>query len=428
MVSGRATQRALVVHPDPGLRESLSRLLTEAGRIVGAAPIGRDGLKRALEDPPDLVLLGERPSDESLAFLRSYRSVHPHAPVVVLADNGDDGLMLLREGAYDRLCLPVRPEELGILLNRVEEREQLRREVDALRAAVSSTSADDLVVADSQAMRDLLGLAARSAMREGPVLLLGETGTGRETLARAVHRMGPRRAGLFVPVNCGALTETELRAEVLGEPGSRTPPRLLAAAEGGTLFLRELDALPACFHDRLRDLLARRPETGITRSGVRLIASSTAPLPTLESAFEAVLTVPPLRERREDIPGLVTHFLREAAERLGRPISLTPQAMAMLAEEHWSGNVTELARVIDRATALSGARRLDSADFLPHLAPADPKVPRETTALASVVQKVEREAILRALDLAKGNRREAARLLGISLRTLFYKLRRLRLD
>ena len=333
--------------------------------------------------------------------------------------------------------------------------ERLRREVETLRSTVGSGGVSDLVVCESRVMRDLLDLAGRVARHGGPVLLSGEAGTGKEVLARAIHRMSPRSERSFIAINCAATPAQLLESELFGHVAGAMPGAtahhagLFELAHEGTLFLDEVGALPAELQSRLVRVLddARVCRTGGREArsvDVRVIAATSQPLDPAVAAGEfrsdlyqrlaAVrIHLPPLRERPEDIPALLAHFAGQAAHRLGHPVSVTPTALAALSHHTWSGNVRELREAVDRAAALAGDGPLDVKHFSGiggngtngngHR-PLNGAPPAGLD-LKSQVEAVERQAILRALEASGGNRRQAASLLGISLRTLFYKMRRL---
>jgi two-component system response regulator AtoC len=299
-------------------------------------------------------------------------------------------------------------------------------------------------------MRDLLELASRVARHSTTVLITGESGTGKEVLAKAIHRMSPRHDMSFTAINCAAIPEQLLESELFGHTKGAftgaTADRagLFEAAHQGTLLLDEIGDLPLGLQAKLLRVLE---EGEIRRVGgregkkvdVRVIAATGKPLDQAveRGEFRADLYyrldvvrihIPPLRERPEDISALLTHFARQAAQRLGHPVSITPQALALLSQHCWPGNVRELRNAVERAAVLSGGKPLDCADFSLNNGNGKTGVtalPQNGTYdLRSQVEEVERALIQKALDASKGNRREAAQLLGISLRTLFYKLRR----
>jgi two-component system response regulator AtoC len=299
-------------------------------------------------------------------------------------------------------------------------------------------------------MRDLLDLANRVARHNTTVLITGESGTGKEVLARAIHRMSPRSERSFIAINCAAIPEHLLESELFGHAKGAftgaTSDRagLFELAHEGTLLLDEIGDLPL----ELQAKLLRALEEGeIRRVGgreprkmdVRLVAATAKPL---EQAVErgefradlfyrlnvVRLHLPPLRERPDDVPALLTHFARQAAQRLGHAVRVTPEALDWLTHHAWPGNVRELRNAIERGAVLAGDRPLDVKDFA--MANGNGNGASQANGngsldLKSQVEAIERHAILKALEASGGNRRQAASLLGISLRTLFYKMRRL---
>jgi two-component system response regulator AtoC len=304
-------------------------------------------------------------------------------------------------------------------------------------------------------MRDLLDLASRVARHKTTVLITGESGTGKEVLARAIHRMSPRGERNFTAINCAAIPEHLLESELFGHvKGSFTGATadragLFELAHEGTLLLDEIGDLPLDLQSKLLRVLE---EDQIRRVGgresrkvdVRVIAATAKPLEQAveEGQFRADLFyrlnvvrlhLPPLRERPEDVPGLVAHFARLAATKLGHPVSLTPAALAALTHHAWPGNVRELRNAVERAAVLGTGGALDAKDFAIGRGNGNGNGSAGYTNggtipgldLKSQVEAIERKAIQKALEASGGNRRQAATLLGISLRTLFYKMRRL---
>ncbi len=446
--------RLLIVDDDADLRQSLSLLIREAGYDVVAEADAEAALRRAVAEDFDLILCDVRmPRLDGLAFLRQYRSEHGSAILILMSAYGseDAAIAAMREGAYDYLRKPFKADEVLLTLRKAEERERLRREVESLRSTLGADAVRDLVVAESRGMRDLLELASRVARHNTTVLVTGESGTGKEVVAKAIHRMSPRHDMSFTAINCASIPEQLLESELFGHTRGAftgaTADRagLFESAHQGTLLLDEIGDLPLGLQAKLLRVLE---EGEIRRVGaredrkvdVRVIAATAKPL---EQAVErgefrgdlyyrlnvVQLHLPPLRERREDIPALLAYFARQAAQRVGHPVSVTPQALTMLCDHAWPGNVRELRNALERAAVLGGTKPLDCADF--SLSPArngsngqGPLPLSGSFDLRAQVEEVEKVLILRALEASKGNRREAASLLGISLRTLFYKLRR----
>jgi two-component system response regulator AtoC len=439
--------RVLVVDDDPGLRQSLGLLLGEAGYAVDAEGDPVRALERATAGAYDLILCDVRmPGLEGREFLRRYRAAGGSALLVMMSayGNEDAALDAMRDGAYDYLHKPFRPDEVLFTLRKAEERERLRNEVAELRAAVATGGAG--LVAESAAMRRVLGLATRVAGHATTVLITGESGTGKELVARFIHQRSPRAEARFVAVNCAAIPEALIESELFGHrrgaftSASEDRRGLFEEAAGGTLLLDEIGELPLALQPKLLRALEegaiRRVGDGQERKvDVRVIAATARELDELvrdgrfrDDLFYRLnvvrLHLPPLRERPEDIPALAAHFLAQAATRQGRALSLTSRALARLREYPWPGNVRELRNALERAAVLAPGATLDAAD----LALGDPRaaIPAggPTQPLKAQVEALERTVIERALHEAGGNRREAARALRVSLRTLFYKLRR----
>jgi two-component system response regulator AtoC len=455
--------RVLIVDDDAGLRQSLALLLQEAGYDVVTEGDPEQALQRATGGTFDLVLCDVRmPKMDGVTFLRRYRADGGQALMIMMSAYGseDSALAAMREGAYDYLHKPFRPDEVTMTLKKAEEREKLRREVEVLRTSLGAGAASDLVVCESRAMRDLLDLATRVARHSTTVLITGESGTGKEVLARAIHRMSPRSEQGFTAINCAAipehLLESELFGHVRGAFTGATADRagLFELAHDGTLLLDEIGDLPLDLQAKLLRVLE---ESEIRRVGgreskkvdVRVLAATAKPL---EAAVErgefradlyyrlnvVHLHLPPLRERPDDVPALLTHFARQAATRLGHPVSITPSALDALTHHSWPGNVRELRNAVERAAVLGTGGPLEPRDFAlangngnsngngaGHGNGAFTPATGGSLELKTQVEAVERHAIQRALEASGGNRRQAASLLGISLRTLFYKMRRL---
>jgi DNA-binding NtrC family response regulator len=444
----------LVVDDEPGLRQSLRLLLADAGYDVAAEGNGARALERALAEPFDLVLCDVRmPDMDGLAFLRGYKSRGGSALVVMMSAYGGEeaALAAMKEGAYDYIPKPFRPDEVVLTLRKAEERERLGHTIATLRAQLDSSPAARALIAESPAMRQALELVARVAGHSTTVLITGERGTGKEVIARAIHRASARAAGPFVAVNCAAIPDTLLESELFGyvkgaftgAAGDR--PGLFEQANGGTLLLDEIGELPLPLQAKLLRVLQ---ESEIRRVGdqrtrrvdLRLLAATAKDLASEAAAgrfrddlFDRlnVVTIhlPPLAERREDITPLAHHFAAQLGGRLGRRVALSDAAVAWLAGQEWPGNVRALEHAIERAAVLSDKETLEPEDFRkqPHPSPLSPRPGEKgegSGTLRDAVETAERQAIGAALEASGGNRREAAKRLGVSLRTLFYKMDR----
>ena len=443
-------KRVLIVDDEPGLRQSLGLLLTDAGYTVTAEQDGKRGLERATAEPFDLVLCDVRmPEMDGLTFLRNYRQRGGNALVIMMSAYGgeDAAIAAMKEGAYDYLPKPFRPDEVVLTLRKAEEREGLRQEVAGLKAQLAAGPAERGLVAASTAMQQALALVARVAEHNTTVLITGESGTGKEVIARAIHRASPRAARAFVGINCAAIPENLLESELFGHVrGAFTGATadkvgLFEQASGGTLLLDEIGELPVELQAKLLRVLQ---ESEIRRVGdqktrrvdARVLAATARDLEAevragrfREDLFYRInvvaIELPPLRERRQDIVPLAGLFADRLAKRFARPLSISDGALKWLEQQDWPGNVRELENAIERAAVLSSNESLAPEDF------TDAVDARRTThdahdvrTLADAVEAAERQAITAALGESNGNRREAAKRLGVSLRTLFYKIER----
>ncbi len=417
--------RLLVVDDEPSFRALLRDILEGAGHGVTEARDGAEALAFLERTSFDLVLTDRRmPVVDGLELLRRVRARTSPPPVVVLTAHGSipEAVEAVRLGAADYITKPLpSPEALVDLVASLQPRED----------------DGELVTADP-AMKELLELVDRVAPRDVAVLVTGESGTGKELVARRLHARSPRAKGPFVAVNAAALPETLAESELFGaERGAFTGADQARAgrfeeASGGTLFLDEVGELPVGLQSKLLRVLEERVVRRLGGSrdlpvDVRLVAATNRDLTreTEEDGFRqdlffrlavVVVNVPPLRERPDDVPLLARHFAQRLAARHGVPVpSLADDALAALSAHAWPGNVRELRNVLERAVVVRGGEPIRGADL--GLAPA-------SSAFAPLDRAHrEREALLAALRRTGGKREEAAKLLGISVRTLYYRLK-----
>jgi two-component system response regulator AtoC len=442
--------RVLIIDDEPGLRQSLGLLLGDAGYDVAAEADGRRGLARGLAEPFDLILCDVRmPRLDGLGFLREYQAGGGTALVIMMSAYGgeDAALAAMQEGAYDYIPKPFRPDEVVLTLRKAEERERLRRTVAGLRAQLAHDPGERAFVATSPALQAALDVVARVAAHRTTVLITGESGVGKEVIARAIHRASPRADQAFVGVNCAAIPESLLESELFGHvrgafTGASTDKAgLFEQADGGTLLLDEIGEMPVPLQAKLLRVLqeneirrvgdqrSRRVDVRVLAATARDLAAEVRRGGFREDLFYRLhvvtIHVPPLRERREDIAPLARHFAARLGARLGRSVAVAPGALAWLEGRPWPGNVRELENAIERAAILSSKGVLEAQDLYAGASPLPPTAPqREPTTLRAAVEGAERSMVLAALEAEHGNRRAAAARLGISLRTLFYKIDR----
>ena len=452
--------KLLVIDDEPGLRQSLHLILSDEGHEVTVAANGAAGLELALAGRFDAILCDVRmPVMDGIEFLHLYHTAGGSALVIVMSAYGseDAALEAMKQGAYDYIPKPFRADEVVLVLRKAEERERLRDEVESLRSAVGARAASPDIVAESPAMRAALDVIAKVAAHRTTVLITGPSGTGKEVIARELHRLSPRSAAPFVAVNCAAIPEALLESELFGHVrGSFTGAvgdhaGLFEQSAGGTLFLDEIGDLPTPLQAKLLralqdgeirrvgDRAVRRVDTRVVAATARELEEEVRELRFREDLFYRLNVVsvrlPPLRERPEDVPPLIRHLLARHARRLGVPVPrIAPDAMRALLDHPWPGNVRELENALERAMVLAHSDTIQ-LDELPSSILGGKPGPSPTAvavdgdvSLKRVTETAEEVAIRAALERAGGNRRAAAEALGISVRALFYKLKQLAID
>ena len=445
-------KRVLVVDDEAAARTGLQALLEHEGYHVAAAASGAEALDKARSFRPSVVIADlVMPGMDGLALLRGLQEETPFAVPIVLTGKGsiETAVEAIKAGAYDYLTKPVDLARLSVLLDKALDQARVGRELALLRRAVG-TANRPVLLGQSRALQVVRDQIEHAAPHTTPVLLLGESGTGKELAARTLHALSPRARASFVGVNCAAITESLLESEIFGhEKGAFTGAverrmGCFEMADGGTLLLDEVAEMhPAVQAKFLRVLEERtfRRVGGKTeiQVDVRVVAATNQ---DPEAAVEAgklradlfyrlnvfPITLPPLRDRREDIQVLVDAFLQELAPSAnGAPSAITPEALDCLMRYTWPGNVRELRNVIERATLLADGHPLTPAHLPEGL--RGPQLGTEapstlTLPLGITLEEVEKAVILKSLELAGNNRTRAAGILGISVKTLFNKLAR----
>jgi len=442
----------LVVDDDLTHRTMLRTLLSGWGYTVVEADDGSTAIEKARQRPFDLILMDIRMIKVSgLQAMMEIKAYNPAIPVVIMTAYAsvETALDALKNGAYDYLTKPLDFDELRLTLERAMDHTRLREENRQLRESIGNRFDRRNIIGRSPAMVRLLETVAQVAASEATVLITGESGTGKEMIGGAIHFNSPRKDGPFVKINCAAITETLLESELFGhEKGAftgayRRKEGRFVQAHGGTLFLDEISEMSMAMQVKLLRVLQDMEITrvggeGVIKVDVRIVAATNKDLLRLaesgrfrEDLYYRLnvvgLTLPPLRERKEDIPLLAQQFLQTFSEKNNKTIKgFTPQAMDRLIRHDWPGNVRELMNAVERSIVLSRSEYLGEED-LP-LVPPEPKTESCPQTAEKIdgdlsLDEIEKAAIMKVLDASNGNKSEAARRLGITRKTLLKKLR-----
>jgi two-component system response regulator AtoC len=448
-------KKVLVVDDERKMRRVLQMLLEKMEIASVAAESGEEALDYLTRERVDLVLSDLRlPGMSGIDLLARVRESDPDVPFIVLTAYGtvETAVEAMKRGAFDYVLKPFDVEALELVVRKALEMQRYRAENRFLREQANAIPSFESLIGSSPAIEAVYDLIRRVAPARSAVLITGETGTGKELVARAVHKLGTRSDALFVPINCAAIPAELLESELFGHTrGAFTGAQdsrmgKFESADGGTLFLDEIGDMPIALQAKLLRVL----EDGvIERIGsnkripvdVRVVSSTNRDLEARIAAGDfrgdlyyrlnvLHISLPPLRERREDIRALAAAFLSRFAAELGKhPATLTAEALRLLEQHDWPGNVRELQNLMERAVVLSDGPEIGAGAF-PGLrqAPDDPTAPaHEDLALEPAIEEFERKIVLRALAATNDNKAGAARLLGVSERTLWYKLKRYRL-
>jgi DNA-binding NtrC family response regulator len=446
--------RILVVDDETNIREALAKILERAGHRVSAAESGDTALDLLHDGAFDIVVTDLKMLGAGgFAVLRGAKQRQPDTEVIVLTAFGtvESAVEAMKLGAYDYLAKPVDPPRLLYLIAKALEHKALREEVQQLREQASVQKAFERIVGRSPAMRRVYETVRQVAPSMATVLVSGESGTGKELVARAIHNRSARKGGPFVTLNCGALPETLLESELFGyERGAFTGAVAARAgrieqADGGTLLLDEVGEMSAKTQvDFLRVLQEREVRRlGSRRASmvdVRFVAATNK---NLEEAVRAgrfredlyyrlavvPVELPPLRERREDIPLLATAFLRQFCQQYARPDkAFSAATLQILRAYAWPGNVRELRNLAERLVVTAPRRVISPVDLPSTIISSEPQERSVAVPLGIPLAVIEEQIIRRTLQDVTSHRERAARILGISPRALHYKLRRYRID
>lgn len=444
--------KILVIDDEEPLRELLRLELARSGHQVSAAARGEEGLALYREEIYNVVLLDIRmPGMGGLEVLRHMRRECTIPEIVILTGHGtiESAVECIKEGAYDYLTKPVKLDELDLVIRKAHEKNRLHIQNISLKIEVGKLE-PHRIVGRSPAIRKVLALVARLGPTEEPVLIAGESGTGKELVAHALHEASPRRGRPFVAVNCGRLDAHTAESELFGHQqgaftgATKARAGLFELAHTGTLFLDEVSEMPLDVQVKLLRVLETRTFRRLGGNkdievDVRLLLASNKDLSHCvaqgtfrEDLFHRInllpLTLPPLRERAEDIPLLVHHFIRSGPIRGGQDWEVEPSALAALLAHPWPGNVRELKNVVRRACILADRPQI-TLELLPFLAPPLRNAAKDDGApVAAPLWEVERDHIRKVLAATGGNKTQASQVLGVDRKTLYAKIERYGLE
>ncbi|OPY90754.1 MAG: Transcriptional regulatory protein ZraR [Syntrophus sp. PtaU1.Bin208] len=425
----------LVVDDDFAHRTMLKTLISGWGYEVSEADDGAAAIEAVRRRPFDLILMDIRMVQVSgIEAMEEIRQINPAIPIILMTAYAsvETAVEALKKGAYDYLTKPLDFDELRLVLERGLEHTHLKEENLALKERLGLRFDRRNLIGRSEAMTGLLDLVAQVAPSEATVLISGESGTGKEIIAAAIHYNSLRKDGPFVKINCAAITETLLESELFGhEKGAftgadRRKEGKFRQANGGTILLDEVSEMSLAMQVKLLRVLDVRVITATNRDLVREIAAGHFREDLYYRLNVVTLQVPPLRERREDIPLLAIHFLKEFADKNHKEIKgFSPRALDRMLRYPWPGNVRELMNTVERGVVLTRSDYLDESDLSPVLMENVPGKENHGAAVEEFsLESVEKITILKTLEEVGGNKSEAARRLGITRRTLHQKLRK----
>ncbi len=453
--------RVLVLDDEDNMRHMLKTLLSKAGYAVECAANGVEGLQILMETDFDFILCDiKMPRMDGMTFLKKAREKHPEKTYIMMSAYGtiDVAIAAMKDGAYDYISKPFKADEVLLTLKKAQEREQLKEENLRLKTKINEIEnkySFKNIVARSEAMAIVFDLVSKVAEHKTTVLVTGESGTGKELIAKAIHSNGPRASKRLVSINCGGIPENLLESELFGYKkgaftgATKDKPGRFEEAEGGTIFLDEIGEMPLSLQVKLLRVLQEEEITplgglGLKKIDVRVITATARNLTKeinegrfREDLFYRInvmaINVPPLRERRGDIPLLIGYFIDIFNKKLNKNIEgLSSKAMSTLMEYSWPGNVRELENVIERAVLLNSGKLISPkelpADIANNENTPSHSAANETLSIKKASKKLERDLIEKVLKLTEGNRSQAARILEISRPILISKIKKFELD
>ncbi|MCI0693897.1 sigma-54 dependent transcriptional regulator [candidate division KSB1 bacterium] len=437
----------LIVDDEFSVRESLEKVLSKAGYVTLSADSGNEALAVLSKEKVDLVLSDlKMPDGDGVELLKSIKKNYPDVEVILLTGYGtvENAVEAMREGAYDFITKPPKKAIILSAVERASERQNLALENKYLREQLSKGAPLDEVVGRSPAFAKILEMVNRVAPLVSTVLITGESGTGKELIARAIHRQSPRANNKFIPVNCAAIPENLVESELFGymrgafTGATRDKVGLFKVAEGGTIFLDEIVSVPLNLQVKLLRAIEQKEimPVGGTKPeiiDIRIIAATNKNLAEeVEKGYFRTdlyyrlnvidILIPPLRERVDDIPELVGHFLKVYNVQLNKKISrVDPAVLNVFKSYEWKGNVRELENVIERAMIMCDGDRLRLEHFA-HFYSQQNAAEELQSGLKGAVRRFERDTILKSLEMAGHDKGKAAGMLGMSLSSLYRKM------
>jgi len=447
-------KRILIIDDEENFRHMLSVILRKERYEVETASNGEEGLQRMAVSTFDQILCDIRmPQMDGMEFLNEAQKMGMDIPIIMMSAYGtvDTAIKAMKIGAYDYISKPFKPDEIILTLKKAEERERLRKENELLRKEVEKEYSFTNIVSKNEKMQKIFEVIKKVAQYKSTILITGESGTGKELVARALHYNSDRSQRPFIAVNCGAIPENLLESELFGHvkgaftDAIRTKKGLFEEADGGTLFLDEIGELPLQLQVKLLRVLQdgeirRVGESKSMQIDVRIVTATVKDLTkeVNEGRFREDLFyrlnvlpihIPPLRERKEDVPLLINHFVSKYSQSMNKNVAgIHPRALDAMMSYHWYGNVRELENTIERAIVLTDGENIELEnlpveiqDFRDGIRLAPPA--EEEYSIKKASRFLEMNLIKKALKKTKGNHTQAARLLEISHRALLYKIK-----
>ncbi|MGI9553808.1 MAG: sigma-54-dependent transcriptional regulator [Thermodesulfobacteriota bacterium] len=442
----------LVVDDEPGMREFLEIMLRKEEYNVKVASNGEEALDLLQKEQFDLAIVDiQMPGINGIEVLKSATENHPNTTIIMITAfaSHESAIEAMKIGAYDYITKPFKIDEIKLVISKALDKKNLEQENTRLKKELESKYGFENIIGTSNAIKQIFALIKRVSELKVNVLITGESGTGKELVARAIHYSGNRGDGPFIPVNCGAIPETLIESEFFGHAkgaftgATRDKKGLFEDASGGTLFLDEIGDLPLHLQVKLLRVLEERKvrplgKTESVNIDVRVVSATNKKLEQqiMEGNFREDLyyrlnvikiSIPSLRERKEDIPALAMHFVDKYASEMGKTIKgIANDALEELEKYHYPGNIRELENVIARCVALESGDIIKK-ESLPNLTTDSEYIDLTDTinasdSIDSVLGDVEKQIIENALKSSQGNKTEAAKVLGITLRSLRYRL------